>query len=171
MTATQTKASMLLESASRAVELSRGWGSGAETLSSNRLLGRLSTEDLDQLTDRGRSVGFEAGAVVSQQGAAVDAVLFIEEGRAKAEAASSERPAYRAVVNLLGPGDDVGLLSLVDGGPHPASIIAMEPVKCLVVPMKVMNDYLGAHPEWHRSLAEIAVSRLRASDEWLEALI
>ena len=65
----------------------------------------------------------------------------------------------------------MGLLSLLDGSPHQSSVVAMGRLKALVVPLRVMERHLGAHPEWHRVIAERAVARFRASSLWLQALL
>ena len=140
-------------------------------LRANQLLRTLAPQELSKLITAGRWVTFKQNEIVSHQGNQVDSILFIADGRAKAEISAPIRVAYKAAVNFLGPGDDIGLLSLVDGSPHSASVIALEDFRAVAVPFAGMRDYLSARPEWYRVLAEIAVSRLRTSGLWLQALI
>ncbi len=142
-----------------------------EVLRSNRLLQSVSKSDLAALADLGQWYRYDTGDVVSAQGLVVDTVVFVVSGRAKAEIAAPGREKYRAVVNFLGPGEDIGLLSLIDGGSHSASVIALEPLEALSVPSAVMQTYLASHADWYRIIAEIAVSRLRTSGLWMQALI
>src|SRR4030067_956711 len=83
-------------------------------LRTNRLLRSLGSEGLSQLLDAGWRVMFKRDQVISRQAQPVDAVIFVVEGRAKAEVCSPTHTACKAVINILGPGDDVGLLSLVN---------------------------------------------------------
>ena len=140
-------------------------------LTSNRLLGTLSDQGRAELVRTGTWTTFPESNVVSRQGRTVDAVTFIVHGKARAEIAPPDRQEFRAVVNLLTPGDDIGLLSLVDGGPHSATVTSLEELRALSVPVSAMQKYLEDHPEWYKMLAEIAVARLRTSGHWLQALI
>ena len=171
MTVMQTKASMLLESASKAVEQVRVRDPRSRQLSGHRMLRSLKSPELSRLVASGTWVDFAEGEIASQQGNAVETVMFVAEGNAKAEIAAPERGAYRAVVNFIGPGDDIGMLSLVDGAPHSATVTALKPMRALDVPAGLLEEYLRAHPEWYRSIAEVAVSRLRTSSLWVQALI
>ena len=106
-----------------------------------------------------------------RQATPVGEILILVEGRAKAEVSGASHGNFTAVLNLLKPGDDIGLLSLVDGAPHSATVIALESLRTLLVPMANMRGLLKSHPEWYRVLAEVAVSRLRNSSVWLQALM
>ena len=141
------------------------------TLRTNRLLRSLSYEELSELLSAGRSVVYDQNEVISHQAQPVDTVLFIVDGRARAEVSAMNNSAFKAVVNFLGPGDDVGLLSLVDRAPHSASVTALESLRAVSISMETMQSRRSAHPEWYRALAEIAVERLRTSGVWLQALI
>ena len=146
-------------------------GDFEEVLRTNRLLQGVNSSDLASLIDQGQWYHYDTGDIVSVQGLEVNSIVFIVSGRAKAEIAAPGREKYRAVVNFLGPSEDIGLLSLVDGGSHSASVIALEPLQALSVSAAVMQTYLTAHPDWYRVIAEIAVSRLRTSGLWMQALI
>jgi len=140
-------------------------------LRSNRLLGCLSDKELKELIAVGRWLAFEKCESLSNQTRSVNEILFILAGRAKAEITAARNPNFRVTVDFLGPGDDVGLLSLVDGASHSATVDAMEKVYAIAVPYSYMRMSLDRHPEWYRALAEIAVTRLRSNGNWLQALI
>ena len=101
----------------------------------------------------------------------VEAITFVTEGNAREEVVSSGNNAYRAVVGFVGPGEDIGLLSLVDRAPHSSSVIAMRRLQAVEVPIDVVQRTLEAPPEWNKVIAETAVSRLRANTLWLQALV
>lgn len=170
MTVTYSKVSMLLDSASEAVERARlRYRSGA--LANHRLLRSLDTQELQRFVDSGTWLTAEEGDVLAEQGSPVDAITFITEGNAREEVANAGTGTYRAVVGFLGAGDDVGLLSLLDWAPHHSSVVAMRRMQAFQVPTEEVESYLAIHPEWYRSMAEVAVSRLRAHGLWLQALV
>lgn len=137
----------------------------------NRLLRTFDSQELTQLFNAGRWVTYMPNQVVSLQSEAVDAILFIVEGKARAVISSAVEASRMAVVNLLGPGDEVGLLSLVDGAPHSATVTALTELRGVSIPFQELRESLHAHPDRHRVLAEIAVERLRLSGSWLQTLI
>jgi CRP/FNR family cyclic AMP-dependent transcriptional regulator len=144
---------------------------GALALRSNQLLTSLTGGELESLITAGSWNRYAEGGLITSQGAENEGIYFITQGRAKAEVSSQTRAAYRAVLRLLGPGDDVGLLGVLDDAPHSASVVALQPVEGLLVPLVTMRELLLGHPEWYEHLAKVAVTRLRASTQWLQALI
>ena len=88
-----------------------------KALQTNRLLRTLRTDEMTQLIAVGRWVVFQPGQTVTYCGTPVAEVLFLLKGRATAETSAPNGGTFSAVLNLLRPGDDVGLLSLVDDAP------------------------------------------------------
>jgi CRP-like cAMP-binding protein len=170
MTVLQTKATALLESASEAVERAH-MRYRKNAASDHRLLQTLEPADLGVLMESSTWMTADEGDVLANQGESVEWVGFLTTGSAREEVADPENGAYRAVVNFLSAGDDIGLLSLMDRAPHQSSVIAMRRTQALQVPIEVVDRYLAAHPEWYRSIAEVAVTRFRASSLWLQALV
>ena len=142
-----------------------------KALQTNRLLRTLRTDEMTQLIAVGRWVVFQPGQTVTYCGTPVAEVLFLLKGRAKAEASAPNGGTFSAVLNLLRPGDDVGLLSLVDDAPHSATVTSLDTLHVLSIPMTTMRELLNAHVEWYRTLAEVAVWRLRNSAVWLQSLM
>ncbi len=170
MTVTVTKASLLLDSANDAVERARlRYREGM--VSQHPLLNTLADQELTRLIDSSSWISANEGDVISAQGTSVDDVVFITEGNAREEVRDPDRGEYRAVVNFLGAGDEIGLLSLLDQAPHHSSAVAMGRTQGLRAPMRLMQEMLRAHPEWYESMAQRAVARLRATNLWLQALI
>ena len=140
-------------------------------LRTNPMLHTLGEEEMSHLLGIGRWVTFEPGEIVCHQARPVGEIHFLVSGRAKAEVSTPSHGTFVAVLNLLKPGDDIGLLSLVDGAPHSATVITLEHLCVLSIPMTNMRGLLQDHVEWYRVLAEVAVSRLRNSSVWLQALM
>lgn len=141
------------------------------TLRANRLLSGLGDDWFSQLLNTGWRVTFQRDQVISQQAQPIDAIIFIVEGRARAEMCSAGNGPCKAVVGFLGPGDDIGTLCLVNGAPHSATVTAMDTVQAVHIPVEAMRSCLRNNTEWYRLLAEIAAERLSTSSAWLQRLL
>lgn len=170
MTVTVTKASLLLDSANEAVEEAR-LRYRRDLVSQHRLLATLGHAEIANLVESSSWLSASEGDLISVQGTPVNDVVFIVEGNAREEVRDAGRGEFRAVVNFLGPGDEIGLLSLLDRSPHHATAIAMKRTQGLRAPVALLEEMLKVHPEWYESIAQLAVARLRASSLWLQALI
>jgi CRP/FNR family transcriptional regulator, cyclic AMP receptor protein len=67
-------------------------------------------------------------------------------------------------LDTIGPGNVVGEVASIDGGPRTASVIALEPSEALLLPATEFKSILAAIPEWFRKIAMILVQRLREVD-------
>ena len=137
----------------------------------NRFFSTLSPDEYMQLAAVAKSDVFPEGSVLTRQGDSVTSVHFIRQGRARAELSNHNGEAPRAVINFLGPGSDIGLISIVDGAPHSATVRAVEEVLTTEVPLEFMEGLLARHPEWYVTFTEVAIARLRTSGAWLERLL
>ena len=150
----------------------RHCATGAEVLRRHVLLRGMRAGERSRLLGAGHWVLFQRDQVISRQTSPVDEVLFIVEGSAKAEVSSAAAGAGDSVgVSFVGPGDDIGLLSVVDGARHSATVTALDEVRAFSLPVGVIKSCLGSSADWNRRLAQIAVARLRTSADWLYALI
>ena len=140
-------------------------------LNLNRILRSISENEIDGFLSVGEWVNFAEGHTVSRQGDPVKDVLFIVSGRAKAEIGGGGESTFKAVVSFPEAGDDIGLLSLVDGAPHSATVTTLEDMRALSVPMSALRMRLRSRQDWYRILAEIAVERLRTSGLWMQSLM
>ena len=67
-------------------------------------------------------------------------------------------------LDTVGPGNVVGEVASIDGGPRTASGIALEPSEALMLPATEFKSILSSIPEWFRKIAMILVQRLREVD-------
>ncbi len=74
---------------------------------------------------------FPAGATIVTQGQGGEGLFIVALG--KAEAIRERRDGERVTVNVFGPTDFFGELALLDDGPRTASVVAVEPTRCLVL--------------------------------------
>ncbi len=128
--------------------------------------------DLQDLLHRERPCRiFQPAEPIGLQGDPVTDILFLVSGRARAHLNATPASPQAIVLDLLSPGSTVGLLSLVDKGPHSATVTAITQVKALALDPERLQVEMDLHPDWYRTLAEIAAQRLRNSATWLQALL
>jgi CRP/FNR family cyclic AMP-dependent transcriptional regulator len=76
---------------------------------------------------------------------------------------------HERIIAILGPGSVIGELSMLDGLPRSASIIAIQDCEFLFVPRDTFRQYVGKHPVIFEQLTAMLVRRLRETDELLAA--
>lgn len=77
----------------------------------------------------------------------------------------------RETIAKLGPGDHFGEMSLIDGKPASASVIASEPTICFVIKNEVYKKMIKEHPiialKMYQFFAMSLCDRLRRTDAFL----
>lgn len=68
------------------------------------------------------------------------------------------------ILGFSGPGELLGEISAVDGGPRSATATALEPVEALGIPRAVFADLLARDPTVARALLGVLAARLREAD-------
>jgi CRP/FNR family cyclic AMP-dependent transcriptional regulator len=84
------------------------------------------TSALETVADRASETTFEDGESVTREGDPGDTFYIVIDGRLKVSQ-------HGTLVRELGPGDFLGEISLVDGGPRTATVTADGPVQALVI--------------------------------------
>jgi CRP-like cAMP-binding protein len=107
------------------------------------------------------------GEALFQAGDAGDGCYRIKTGLVKVVIASQH--GEERIISLQGPGAIVGELSMIDGGPRSASIIAIADCSLSLISREKFQKYVEAHPELMSYLARILARRLREADEALAA--
>ena len=69
----------------------------------------------------------------------------------------------------FGAGNFFGELSVIDGAPRTADVVAMTDTNCLVITQWAMKSLIENHPEIAQGMLDELVRRLRATDEALHA--
>jgi CRP-like cAMP-binding protein len=98
----------------------------AELLRSVPLFTGMTDAAIDSIGGLAREVDFASGEELVRQGEEGDSFLVIVEGRARVVQNGD-------TLRELGPGDYLGEIALIDGGPRTATVTAIEPVRTLVV--------------------------------------
>ena len=100
---------------------------------------------------------FKKGTVMTRQGAAGGLAFIIVSGRAEVV-----RDGKRLA--LLGPGDVVGELSLIDGQPRSATVTATSDLEVLELDRADLLKLVTKAPPFMRKLLESLAGRLRDVD-------
>jgi CRP-like cAMP-binding protein len=96
-------------------------------------------------------IEFRPGETIVKEGENGDAFYLVKEGRAKVLAAGAEKA-------TLGPGSYFGELSLIDGGPRTATLVAENKVSALKLTSQSLHRMLEKYP----SVARLIFLKLRA---------
>ena len=129
------------------------------------LLARLPETELKALASKGHAHTYVNGAAIFHEGDPGDALHIVIDGGVRIVVASPK--GEEATVALLGPGECVGELALLDGRPRSASAIASGDTKTLVVRRDDFLQWLNGHAKAATALLETLSLRVRRTDEAL----
>lgn len=129
-------------------------------LSGVPLFSGLSKRQLGLVERFSDEVHAEAGDVLAREGGLGREFLLILDGRARVERGK------RALAQL-GRGDFFGEMSLIDGEPRSASVIAVTPVTLLVMDARSFRSVLDETPPMARKIMAGLCQRLRRADDEL----
>ena len=123
---------------------------------------------LQMLAERGRPRHFATGEVIMRQGDASDALYVITSGRVRVERdQATETP---LVLAELEPGDVIGEMGLLDGGPRSATVTAIEDTETLEIHATVLAVVVMQYPQITTALLRTLSRRLRSADELADQL-
>ena len=132
------------------------------------LLARLPEADLRALAQRGRVRSYASNALIFREGDPGDSLHIVVDGAVRIAVLSPE--GEEATVAVLGPGEFVGHLALIDGRPRSASAIASGATKTLIVTRDDFLRWLSERPPAALALLETMSLLLRRTDEVLSDL-
>jgi CRP/FNR family transcriptional regulator/CRP/FNR family cyclic AMP-dependent transcriptional regulator len=112
---------------------------------------------------------FRRDETVFHQGDPGDALHVIASGFVKVVLPSPEA-GEPAILATLGPGEFFGELALLDGDPHSASVIALEPTETLVLGRADFERLFETQPGLRRALVASLARHLRRLTGHVEAL-
>ncbi len=124
------------------------------------LFSRLSQRQLNAVAKYADEVQLRKGAVLAKQGAQGLEAIIIVDGRARVEGDGK-------AIAELGPGDVVGEMSVIDGKPRSATVIAETPMNLLVLHRRDFMSVLETVPGLQRKLLVTLCERVRQADQAL----
>jgi CRP/FNR family transcriptional regulator, cyclic AMP receptor protein len=120
----------------------------------------LSKKQLDEVARHADEIDVEAGHVIAKEGSRGHDLFVIVSGSATVSRQGE-------AIATLRPGDFVGEMSLLDGKPRSATVIADEPMALLVIMAREFEPLLLHIPELGVQLLKAMAQRLRSADEAL----
>jgi CRP/FNR family cyclic AMP-dependent transcriptional regulator len=112
---------------------------------------------------------FRRGETIFHQGDPGDSLFILEGGSVKIVLPSPEG-VEGAIIATLGRGDFFGELALLDGAPHSATAVAMEPTRALVLGRQTFDRLVDTEPGLRAALFAGLVGELRRLTGHVEEL-
>jgi len=138
----------------------------ATYLSRIRLFAGIPQDIAQKLEDRAKRRSFRRGEVIFHKGDPGATLYIILSGQVKIVLPSEG--GEEAVLGVLDEGEFFGELSLIDGRPRSATIMATLPTEALVLHRDDFLAFLEANPRCAIDLLHTLCQRLRETDEFVE---
>jgi CRP/FNR family cyclic AMP-dependent transcriptional regulator len=122
----------------------------------------LSREETDALEAVGRPRAYGRNVTLFHEGDEGGPVVVLLRGRVKLGIVSGE--GREAIVAVRGPGDLLGELAAIDGGPRSMTVTTLEPVEVLLVPRSDFAALLEDRPRIALVILRLVAGRLRYAD-------
>jgi CRP/FNR family transcriptional regulator, cyclic AMP receptor protein len=137
-------------------------GGSSAGQSNQGLLSGLPEPLVGELFEAAKAVRLRGDEVLSLAGDAGDGCYRVEEGLLKVTMVS--RSGTERILAFLGPGHIVGELSIIDGLPRSASVVAVRPTSLSFLSRAAFEEFAKKHPEIYKSLVTLLAARLRETD-------
>jgi CRP/FNR family cyclic AMP-dependent transcriptional regulator len=134
-----------------------------ERLAGVELFYGFSKSELRQIDKRAKEVEVKAGRILAKEGEPGREFMLIVEGKARVERGGK-------VIARLRDGDLFGELSLIDGEPRNATVIADTPMVLLVVTKQAFGELMRSAPTLQRKVLIGVIARLREANKRLSSL-
>ena len=131
----------------------------AQVLGKTALLSSLSEAELQQLAARTVRKLYSAGEWLFSEGEPCNGMHIVARGKVRIFKTSVG--GREQVLAVEGPGGSVAELPVFDGGPYPASVVALEDTEIAFIARRDFQDYCIEHPEVALKVLAVVGSRLR----------
>lgn len=136
-------------------------------ISSQQIFDDLPAEALESLMPSFHLRTFPAHTLVMLELQSSNAVSLIVRGTVKVCLARRGR---ETLLNICGPGEVLGEISLLDGKGHSADIETLEETSLFWIERDLISGYLDKYPQFGINLAKILSRRVRLATSRIEAL-
>lgn len=130
-----------------------------DTLAGFAMFADLSTPQLEGVAHRFEEAWFPEGERILRQGLSGLGFYVILEGECSVLVDGVDRA-------HLGRGEFFGEVSILLGEPPTADIVALRPVRCLVLPAAAVQGFLLDHPQVMFRMLQSQARRLRNANRW-----
>ena len=132
-----------------------------------RLLSGLPAPLSTKLFANTKLVRFAGGEILFRTGASDDGCYRVEDGLLKVTIVSGS--GAERILAFLGRGAIVGELSLIDGQPRSATVVAVREATVSFLSRADFEAFAEKHPEVYKSLVRLLAQRLRETDSVVAA--
>ena len=132
-----------------------------------RLLSGLPAPLSTKLFANTKLVRLTSGEILFRAGASDDGCYRVEEGLLKVTIVSGS--GAERILTFLGPGAIVGELSIIDGQPRSATVVAVRDAKVSFLSRANFEAFAEKHSEVYKSLVRLLAQRLRETDSVIAA--
>jgi len=140
-----------------------------EVLKKIPIFGGLADTELLPLAERAIRKSFPKDSIIVQEAEEGDSLMVIVSGQVKVVLISED--GKEIILSMLKDGDFVGEMSLFDGEPRSASVIAMKDTTILIIQRNVFLKQIEENPRIARELLSEMSRRIRRADERIGSLI
>jgi CRP-like cAMP-binding protein len=97
---------------------------------------------------------YEPGTMIVREGGRTETMFVVLEGSARVERDGE-------TISRREPGEFFGEISMIDGRPRAASVIAETPMRCVVLSQEALRELIRSDPQVAWSLLQSLATRLR----------
>jgi CRP/FNR family cyclic AMP-dependent transcriptional regulator len=134
-----------------------------ERIGPDNVLGRLPDALSARLLAGQRTIALSPGQTLFERGDAGDGCYWLRRGVLAVSVASAN--GEQRILALLGAGELVGEIAMIDGRPRSATVQALRDCELTFVSRAAFTEVMNRHPELHRDIVMTLAARLRQSDE------
>lgn len=138
----------------------KGGSMAKDALRACGLFSQADDATIDALAAALRIRRFRKAETIFHQWDPGDALFIVASGSVKVVLPSDEGP-ESAIVAVLGAGEFFGELAILDGAPHSATIVAIEPTETLVLHRDEFFGLIDSDPELRRALLASLAGAIR----------
>ena len=139
-----------------------------EFLGSLPLFAGLAEDQLDQVAQRVQRRTFALGITLFHQDMPGTMMYMIESGSVRV--ISIGRTGQELTLNVLGPGELFGELSILDGQHRSATAITLSPTVAWLLSQADLKEFMTKFPPVNQAMIQILVDRVRSTARRLEAM-
>ncbi len=132
------------------------------------LFSGLGDGEIDLLRQVGIKKTFAKGTLLMSEGGHGESLFIVQTGKVKVFL--SDPDGKEVILSILGPGDFIGEMALIDNEPRSAGVMSMEAVELFVISKADFRSCLAKNPELAANLMKGLCQRLRAADRHIESL-
>jgi len=129
----------------------------------------LDSEAFDQLCRYAKYAALKRGATICSKGDPGNSLVAVISGTVKISVSSAE--GRSAILNLIGPGEIFGEMSVLDGQPRSADATANTNCEIFIIDRREFLPFVRSQPALAMKFIELLCTRLRWTSDQVEQII